>query len=77
MASEEPIYDKISSIQEKNVNNVGSVSLGAGNTVSKHKWGYKLQNVTAVAAPPDPLASYIYLMHETSCTCLQLRPSFA
>ena len=77
MASEEPIYDKISSIQEKNVNNVGSVSLGAGNTVSKHKWGYKLQNVPAVAVPLDPLASYIYIMHETSCTCLQPRPNFA
>ena len=51
--------------------------LRAGNTVSKDKWGYKLQNVPAVAVPLDSLASYIYIMHETSCTCLEPRPSFA
>ena len=34
------------------------VSLGAGNTVSKHKQEYKLQNVPAVAWPLDPLASF-------------------
>ena len=28
------------------------VSLGAGNTFSKHKWGYQLKN-------EDPLASYL------------------
>ena len=36
-----------------------------------------MQNVPSVAVPLDPLASYIYTMYETSCTCLQPRPSFA
>ena len=44
---------------------------------SKHKWGYKLQNVPVVAVPLDSLASYIYIQHETSCICLQSRPNFA
>ena len=30
-----------------------------------------------VAVPLDPLASYIYIMDETSYTCLQPRPNFA
>ena len=51
--------------------------LRAGNTVSKHKRGYKLQNVPAVTVPLDPLTSYIYTQHETSRTCLQPRSSFA
>ena len=46
-------------------------------SVSKHKWGYELQNVPAVAVPLGPLASYIYIQHETSRICLQPRPSFA
>ena len=36
-----------------------------------------MQNVPAVAVPLDPLASYIYIQHETSRICLQPRPSFA
>ena len=44
---------------------------------SKHKWRYKLRNVPAVAVRLDPLASYIYIHHETSYICLQPRPSFA
>ena len=35
------------------------VSLRAGNTVSKHKWGYKLQTFP-VTVPLDPLASYLH-----------------
>ena len=38
---------------------------------------YKLQNVPAVAIPLEPLASYIYIQHETSRIFLQSRPSFA
>ena len=30
-------------------------SLRAGNAVSKHKWGYKLQNVPAVVVPISDL----------------------
>ena len=59
------------------VGNNFCVSLKPGNTVSKDKWGYKLQNVPAVAVHLDPLASCIYIMNETICTCLQPRPSFA
>ena len=33
------------------------------------------KNVPAVAVPLDPLSSYIYILHETSCTCLKPRPS--
>ena len=35
-----------------------------------------MQNVSAVAVPLDPLASYIYIQHETSRTCQQPRPGF-
>ena len=35
------------------------VSLRAGNTVPKYKWGYKLQNFP-VAVSLDPLASYLH-----------------
>ena len=33
------------------------MSLGAGNTVSKYKWGYKLKNLP-VAVPLDPFEMY-------------------
>ena len=36
-----------------------------------------MQNLSAVAVPLDPLASYIYIQHETSRILLQPSPSFA
>ena len=38
------------------------------NTVSKHKWGYKLQNFPMAAPPPAP-KPISYLHYETICTC--------
>ena len=35
-----------------------------------------MQNVPSVAVPLYPLASYIYVQHETSRICMQPRPSF-
>ena len=46
------------------------------NTVSKHKWRYKLQNVP-VAAPPPARKPISYLQYEKNCTCQQSSPCFA
>ena len=50
--------------------------LRVGNTVSKHKWGYKLQNFTAAAPPPAP-KPITYLHYEKNRTCQQPSPRFA
>ena len=48
------------------------------NTVSKHKWGYKLLIFPAVAVPLDQLTSYLHkAKHETNRTWQHLMPFFA
>ena len=49
--------------------------LRVGNTVSKHKRGYNLQNFPVAVPPPAP-KPISYLQYETNRTCQQPSPRF-
>ena len=49
--------------------------LRVANTVSRDRWGYKLQNFAKAAPPANKPISYI--QYETNRTCQQLRLCFA